>query len=109
MYCCILALLKTICICLGGLMQAILSLPDEFQDELQQQILAMARESFETVKRESSYPRFMRIEEASKFMNCSRSTLTTKFIPAGLKVVVIDSLQYIEQKDAIDFMEQHKN
>lgn len=89
-------------------MQAQVNLPDELESNIRNDILTMARSAFETVKQEATYPRYMRIEQASQFMNCSRSTLTNKCIPAGLKVILIDGLQYVDQKDAVSFMEQHK-
>lgn len=89
-------------------MDVTVKLPDDFQQSLEQQILKMASDAFNVVKNESSYPRWMRIEQASKFMNCSRSTLMAKFVPAGLKVIVIDGLQYIDKEDAIAFMQSFK-
>lgn len=90
-------------------MKVKVELPDEFEANLRDAILAMARESFEVVKNEARYPDYMRINEATNFLNCGRSTITSKFFPAGLKVINIDGLQYVSKKDAIAFMNEHKH
>lgn len=81
---------------------------DEFEDNLSDVILEIVRESIRIAEYEAQYPEYMRIKEAMSFLNCSRYTLLTKFFPAGLKVIVVDGLQYVAKRDAIAFMEAHR-
>ncbi|WP_321387343.1 DNA-binding protein [uncultured Enterococcus sp.] len=60
-------------------------------------------------KKKLSQPRFMGYMEAAKYMNTSYNTLKYVFIEKmGLRVVMTDGYEKIDQRDADAFLEQHK-
>lgn len=59
-------------------------------------------------KKKIMFPRFMGYIQAAKYMNTSYNTLTKKMIPKGLKVILIDGYEKIDQVDADAFLEKHK-
>ncbi|MGF2384694.1 hypothetical protein [Lentilactobacillus otakiensis] len=89
-------------------MEATLSLPQEFLEQLQSVIQSTVHEMFGQSKVESQFPEYMKIDQAAKYMNCSRSTLERKFIPAGLKVINIEGLLRISKEACNEFYE-HNN
>lgn len=63
----------------------------------------------EEYKKQLAYPKYMNYKEAAKYMNTSYNTLKKVFIlKKGLKVVMIDGYEKIDQKDADEFMENNK-
>lgn len=85
-----------------------IELPIEFDEQLKDAILTMAREAFNTVKAESAYHQYMKVDEACEFLNCSRNTLTGKYVRMGLPIILLEKAQYISKDDAIAFMNEHK-
>lgn len=59
-------------------------------------------------KKKMEFPRFMGYVQAAKYMHTSYTTLKNVFIPLGLKVILIDGYEKIDQKDADEFLEKHK-
>lgn len=68
-----------------------------------------ADEFIEAYKKKLEFPKHMGYMQAAKYMNTSYNTLTKKFIPMGLKVIIIDGYEKITQQDADDFLEKYKN
>lgn len=60
-------------------------------------------------KKKLDFPRFMNYKQAATYMNTSYNTLKKVFInKKGLKVVMIEGYEKIDQKDADDFLELYK-
>lgn len=63
----------------------------------------------ETLKEKLSLPRYMNYTQAAKYMNTSYNTLKYVLIEKmGLRVIMIDGYEKIDQKDADEFLEKHK-
>lgn len=91
-------------------MEVKVSMPDEFSSELSQQIYAAAESAFKEIKRKADYPDYLTVKQACSYMNVSRTTLNTKLIPAGLKMITIDgSIMRFSKKTIDSFLEQHNN
>lgn len=82
------------------------SLTDDFSSQLLQQFKDTATEAVKELNIVNSYPEYLTIKQAAEFLNCSRSTLERKYIPAGLKVITIGSLRRISKQECIDFYEK---
>ncbi len=68
-----------------------------------------AQEFIEDYKKKMEHPRFMNYKQAASYMNTSYNTLKHVFIEKkGLRVVMIDGYEKIDQKDADAFLETHK-
>lgn len=60
-------------------------------------------------KKKLELPRFMGYMQAAHYMNTSYNTLKYVFIEKlGLRVVMIDGYEKIDQRDADAFLEKHK-
>lgn len=55
------------------------------------------------------FPRFMNMGQAQKFFNLGSPNTLYKWIKQGLKVIVVDGTKRIDQKDALEFLNLHKN
>lgn len=85
-------------------------MPDEFNNELSQQIYAAAESAFKEMKRKADYPEYLTVKQTCAYVGVSRTTLMTKLIPAGLKMITIDgSLMRFSKKTIDDFLEQHNH
>ncbi|WP_062805021.1 hypothetical protein [Enterococcus pernyi] len=63
----------------------------------------------EEYKKKIEAPRFMNYKQAAKYMNTSYNTLKRVFIETeGLRVIMVDGYEKIDQRDADAFLEQHK-
>lgn len=83
-------------------------LPEDFTQELSEVIQQSINDGLADIKKQTEFPEYMKVEQAAQFLNVSRTTLTTKYIPAGLPVMNIDSLQRISKRACIEFMNQHQ-
>lgn len=90
-------------------MEVKVSMPESFESELTQQIYAAAESAFKDMKRKADYPDYMKISEACSYIGVSRTTLMTKLIPAGLKMITIDSLMRFSKKSIDQFLSEHNN
>lgn len=53
-------------------------------------------------------PRYMTKSQACVYAKTSFNTLTKKYIPAGLRVIIVEGQERIDQRDVDAFFEQHK-
>lgn len=68
-----------------------------------------AKEFIDEYKKKLERPRFMNYKQAASYMNTSYNTLKYVFIEKmGLRVVMIEGYEKIDQKDADAFLEKHK-
>lgn len=68
-----------------------------------------AEAQIKTLEEKLSMPRYMNYKQAAKYMNTSYCTLKYVFIQKlGLRVVMVDGYEKIDQKDADEFLEKHK-
>lgn len=68
-----------------------------------------AQEFIDEYKKKMALPRFMGYLQAASYMGTSYNTLKYVFIEKmGLRVVVIDGYEKIDQKDADAFLEKYK-
>lgn len=84
-------------------------LPEDFSRGLTETIKQSAIEAFSDLRKQTErYPEYMTLNEACSFMNVSRSTLQTKFIPAGLRIIQVDKLMRVSKKECIRFLTEHE-
>lgn len=55
-----------------------------------------------------SYPRYMSIQQALKYLNIKSRNTLNNYIANGLKVTIVGGTKRIDRVDADIFMEQHK-
>ncbi len=67
-----------------------------------------AQEFIDGYKEKNELPRFMNKKQTCKYMHTSFVTLTRKYIPMGLRVILIDGEEKIDQRDCDAFYEKHK-
>lgn len=68
-----------------------------------------AQEFIDEYKKKIEYPRYMYYTQAAKYMNTSYVTLKKVFIEKmGLRVVMVEGYEKIDQKDADAFLEKYK-
>lgn len=83
-------------------MEVKVSMPESFESELSQQIYAAAESAFKDMKRKADYPEYMKVSQACAYIGVSRTTLMTKLIPAGLKMITIDGSLMRFSKKSVD-------
>lgn len=54
------------------------------------------------------FPKYMNKTQAAKYLGCSYNTMMDKYIPAGLKVIIVDGVTRISQEECDRFMSQHQ-
>lgn len=68
-----------------------------------------AQEFIDEYKKKMALPRFMGYLQAASYMGTSYNTLKYVFIEKmGLRVVMIDGYEKIDQKDADEFLDRYK-
>ena len=53
-------------------------------------------------------PRYMTKKQAAEYLNVSYNTMMSKFVPNGLKVIIVDGMTRIDKKDCDEFLEGFK-
>lgn len=83
----------------------------DLQDEAFQPLVAMiankVEEAFNLQKTRAELPRFMKQNQACIYLNCSYNTLQ-KYKAMGLRTIILDGEEKIDQRDCDLFMEKHK-
>lgn len=67
-----------------------------------------AQEFIDKYKKKLELPRFMKLNQACIYMNCAYNTLQ-KYKRMGLRTIILEGEEKIDQKDADAFLEEHKN
>lgn len=62
----------------------------------------------EKYRKKIELPRYMTYKQTCAYMNTSYNTLTKKYMPAGLKSIVVEEEVKFDQKDCDAFFENHK-
>ena len=70
-------------------------------------IALRVNEAFELHKEKKALPRFMKQNQTCTYLNCSYNKLQ-KYKTMGLRVIMLDGEEKIDQLDADAFMEKHK-
>lgn len=85
------------------------SLLDVIKETAAEEGKQQAQQLIEEYKKKLEIPRFMGMAQAAKYMNTSYNTVKYVFIEKlGLRVVMIDGYEKIDQQDADAFLEKHK-
>lgn len=85
-----------------------LELPESTLDEINRRIVQGVTAAFEAHEKRKELPRYMNKAQAAQYMNVSYNTMMKKYVPKGLKIIIIDSVERLDQKDCDDFMEKNK-
>lgn len=86
-----------------------MELPEDVTRGLTETIKQSALEAFSDMrKRTKDYPEYMTINQACEYLNISRTTLNSKLIPAGLKIVQIETLMRISKTECDRFMAENQ-
>ena len=84
----------------------------KLKKEFEEMARSIVSELFEKLMvgylKKQELPRYMNKKQACKYMNTSFNTLTKKYIPSGLKVIIIENEEKIDQRDADAFYEKFK-
>ncbi|WP_288745494.1 DNA-binding protein [uncultured Enterococcus sp.] len=84
----------------------------DFQDEAFAPLVVLitnsVAEAFKLEQKRKELPRFMNKKQACEYMHTSFITLTRKYIPMGLRVILIDGEEKIDQRDCDAFYEKFK-
>lgn len=84
-----------------------MDLKDEAFSPLVAMIATKVDEAFQLHQVRKELPRFMKQNQACIYLNCSYNTLQ-KYKAMGLRTIMLDVEEKIDQRDADAFMEQHK-
>lgn len=86
-----------------------IELPPSFEEQLQVSLKEMYTASIEQARRDHAMNQeILTIQQAMKFLNCSRNTLMKYVNEYGLKVSKIEQKMYIRKKDIYKFLEQNE-
>lgn len=64
--------------------------------------------SKELATKRETLPRYLTKQQAATYLNCSYNTLTGKYIPNGLRVIIVDGMTRLDKVDCDSFMESFK-
>ena len=84
-----------------------MDLKDEAFTPIVALIASKVEEAFELHKERKELPRYMKQNQAGFYMNCSYNRLQ-QYKAMGLRVIVLNGEEKIDQRDADEFMEKHK-
>lgn len=86
-----------------------IELPPSFEEQLQISLKEMYKASIEQARRDHAMNQeILTIQQAMKFLNCSRNTLMKYVNEYGLKVSKIEQKMYIRKKDIYKFLEDNE-
>ena len=86
-----------------------IELPPSFEEQLQISLKEMYKASIEQARRDHAMNQeILTIQQAMKFLNCSRNTLMKYVNEYGLKVSKIEQKMYIRKKDIYKFLEENE-
>ena len=86
-----------------------IELPPSFEEQLQESLKEMYKASIEQARRDHAMNQeILTIQQAMKFLNCSRNTLMKYVNEYGLKVSKIEQKMYIRKKDIYKFLEDNE-
>ena len=85
-----------------------IELADPAFQPIVQKLSNAIQESKKLIVEREELPRYMTKKQASSYMNVSYNTMMQKYVPQGLKIIVIDGVTRIDQKDCDDFMKEFK-
>ena len=84
-----------------------MDLKDEAFSPLVAMIATKVNEAFDLHQARRELPRFMKKNQACIYLNCSFNTLQ-KYRTMGLRTIILDGEEKIDQHDCDLFMEKHK-
>lgn len=84
-----------------------MDLKDEAFSPIVAMIATKVDEAFQLHQVRKELPRYMKQNQTCIYMNCSYNTLQ-KYKKMGLRTIMLDGEEKIDQRDADAFMEQHK-
>ena len=86
-----------------------IELPPSFEEQLQISLKEMYKASIEQARRDHAMNQeILTIQQAMKFLNCSRNTLMKYVNEYGLKVSKIEQKMYVRKKDIYKFLEDNE-
>jgi len=86
-----------------------IELPGTFEESLQESLKEMYRASLEQARRDYAMNQeILTIQQAMKFLNCSRNTLMKYVNEYGLKVSKIENKMYVRKKDIYQFLKENE-
>lgn len=84
-----------------------MDLKDEAFSPIVAMIATKVDEAFQLHQARKELPRFMKQNQACIYLNCSYNTLQ-KYKAMGLRTIMLDGEEKIDQRDCDSFMETHK-
>lgn len=60
------------------------------------------------LEKKYQFPKYMNKTQASKYLGVSYNTMMDKYVPAGLKLVIVDGVVRISQEECDRFMKEHQ-
>ena len=62
----------------------------------------------EAIRKQYEFPKYMNKAQAAKYMNVSYNTMMQKYVPNGLKLIIVDGVVRISQDECDRFMEEYQ-
>jgi hypothetical protein len=87
--------------------QITLDLTQESLEAIKVTMLDSAKEAFDQVAKQATFPKYMKVGQAAKFLNMSTSTFNTKVKPFVTATELNGLIRY-DKTDLIEFMDHYK-
>ncbi len=77
-------------------------------DRVVQQVEQTQGTLLSLLEKKYQFPKYMNKAQAAKYMNVSYNTMMQKYVPNGLKLIIVDGVVRISQDECDRFMEEYQ-
>ncbi|MDV7751727.1 hypothetical protein [Enterococcus casseliflavus] len=81
---------------------------EPFREQISEEASRKMEQIVEAIKKQYEFPRYMNKAQAAKYMNVSYNTMMQKYVPNGLKLIIVDGVVRISQDECDRFMQTYQ-
>lgn len=81
---------------------------EPFREQISEEASKKMEQIVEAIKKQYEFPRYMNKAQAAKYMNVSYNTMMQKYVPSGLKLIIVDGVVRISQEECDRFMKTYQ-
>ncbi|MEG7637219.1 hypothetical protein SQQ66_02380 [Enterococcus casseliflavus] len=78
------------------------------REQISEEAAKKMEQIVEAIKKQYEFPKYMNKAQAAKYMNVSYNTMMQKYVPNGLKLIIVDGVVRISQDECDRFMEEYQ-
>lgn len=78
------------------------------REQISEEAAKKMKQIIEAIRKQYEFPKYMNKVQAAKYMNVSYNTMMQKYVPNGLKLIIVDSVVRISQDECDRFMEEYQ-